>query len=175
MQTCRDCELEKPPSDFNKGQGRCKPCQVRYVAEWRKANPDKHRANTARHRDNKREKRRADGLARYYRLMADDPERVRKLRRDYALTPKGAIYNRLAAHKRRGVRYDAEAREYVALILNDPCVYCGGEAAEVDHITPISKGGTGQALNLAPACRSCNARKNDDSLLIFMLRQKQAA
>jgi 5-methylcytosine-specific restriction endonuclease McrA len=175
MQTCRDCLVEKPLDHFNKRCARCKPCQLVYIAAWRKANPDKLRAQTKRYKDKNRDRLRAQNLARYHQLMATDPDSVRAQRLAYAKTPKGAIYNRLAAHKRRGVRYDAEAREYVALILKDPCVYCGGGAVEVDHVTPITKGGSGHSSNLAPACRSCNARKNDESLLVFMLRLKQAA
>lgn len=175
VRVCKDCGQTLDIGMFSTKSAACKPCMVLRAKAWKATNPDRHRVNQARSRDNTREKRRADGRARYYRLMAEDPEGVRERRLAYAKTEKGAIYNRLAAHKRRGVRYDAEGREYVALILKDPCVYCGGDASEVDHITPITKGGSGQAMNLAPACRTCNARKNDDSLLVFMLRLKQAA
>lgn len=169
MKLCRDCQTEKPYEAFSLRNGRpvsyCKACSVLRAAAWKKANPQRHKANQARHRDNKREKRRADSLARYHRLMAENPEAIRAARREWARTPKGALYNRLAAHGRRGVKYDAEAREYVAIILNDPCVYCGAAASEVDHITPVSRGGDGQWSNLAPACRTCNAAKCDRSLL----------
>jgi hypothetical protein len=45
------------------------------------------------------------------------------------------------------------------------CVYCGvdaGEHAHVDHVEPLSKGGTPyDKSNLAVACGPCNARKRD--------------
>lgn len=40
------------------------------------------------------------------------------------------------------------------------CAYCGeAEAVQVDHITPIAKGGGHTACNVAPACGRCNYRK----------------
>jgi len=48
------------------------------------------------------------------------------------------------------------------------CQYCGGKAPdvvlEVDHIIPVSKGGTNGILNLVSACRSCNSGKSDKRL-----------
>jgi hypothetical protein len=40
------------------------------------------------------------------------------------------------------------------------CSACGAtEALEIDHITPISKGGTGEPGNLQVLCRKCNRKK----------------
>lgn len=39
------------------------------------------------------------------------------------------------------------------------CVYCGGKAQHVDHMIPVSRGGTNWPSNLVPACHSCNSRK----------------
>lgn len=39
------------------------------------------------------------------------------------------------------------------------CAYCGRVATEVDHIIPVSAGGTNTIHNLAPACTACNRRK----------------
>lgn len=41
------------------------------------------------------------------------------------------------------------------------CVYCGEPATQVDHIVPVSKGGTDDVSNLVPACRSCNSSKGN--------------
>lgn len=138
------------------------------AAAWRKANPEKRRAQAAVHRDRHRDKRNADALERYHRLMAEDPERVRALRREWAGTEKGRMAGRLAAHVRRGAAPTAGAVEYAAIILADPCSYCGEPAVEIDHIDPVASGGDGDWPNLAPACRRCNARKNDRRLLQFV-------
>ena len=46
------------------------------------------------------------------------------------------------------------------------CQMCGvtakdGATLEIDHITPVSKGGTNDADNLQVLCRDCNAGKSD--------------
>lgn len=41
------------------------------------------------------------------------------------------------------------------------CVYCGAtEDLTVDHVLPISRGGTNDLSNLVTACRPCNSSKN---------------
>ena len=49
---------------------------------------------------------------------------------------------------------------------NYRCQMCGvtakdGAALEIDHITPVAKGGTNDAGNLQVLCRECNAGKSD--------------
>jgi predicted DNA-binding protein (UPF0251 family)/rubredoxin len=56
---------------------------------------------------------------------------------------------------------------------NFTCRYCGknpknavGTILEVDHIVPLSKGGTWDDSNLITACRDCNAGKSDSIITI---------
>lgn len=44
------------------------------------------------------------------------------------------------------------------------CVYCGRVADSLDHVVPVSKGGTNDAENLVPSCRSCNSSKGAKSV-----------
>jgi hypothetical protein len=39
------------------------------------------------------------------------------------------------------------------------CVYCGFPCQQVDHVVPLSRGGTNGEGNLAPACFRCNNHK----------------
>jgi hypothetical protein len=41
-----------------------------------------------------------------------------------------------------------------------PCVVCGKPSDTVDHIIPLSKGGTNDPANLQPMCRRCNSKKS---------------
>lgn len=46
---------------------------------------------------------------------------------------------------------------------NYTCQYCHviGGILEVDHVIPISRGGTNELSNLVTACRRCNRQKKD--------------
>lgn len=50
------------------------------------------------------------------------------------------------------------------------CAYCLAvtDNPERDHVVPFSQGGADSPDNMVPACRSCNARKHDSSLLTFL-------
>jgi 5-methylcytosine-specific restriction endonuclease McrA len=131
------------------------------VAAWIKANPERRKEQTARHRDRHRDERRADSLARYRKRMMEDPDAVRAQRRAWAKTPKGRLANRAARSARRGAEYTPEALAWIRSLSDPRCAYCGGPATEIDHVIPISLGGTGERDNLVPACRKCNAAKNN--------------
>ena len=51
---------------------------------------------------------------------------------------------------------------------NFTCQYCGASAPdvilEIDHIKPVSKGGTNSILNLVTSCRNCNRGKTNKVL-----------
>jgi 5-methylcytosine-specific restriction endonuclease McrA len=53
------------------------------------------------------------------------------------------------------VRAEVLQRDYFT------CHYCGQEANTVDHLIPISKGGTDEATNMVAACIKCNSGKRD--------------
>jgi 5-methylcytosine-specific restriction endonuclease McrA len=59
-------------------------------------------------------------------------------------------------------------REYGGL-----CPYCNLPIAKghIDHIMPVSKGGTNDGGNLVWVCEKCNHQKRDMTLLQFMLSQ----
>jgi hypothetical protein len=63
---------------------------------------------------------------------------------------------------RKSVRFEVFKRDSFV------CQYCGEKAPdvvlEVDHITPVSDGGTNEILNLVTACRACNSGKSNKKL-----------
>lgn len=45
------------------------------------------------------------------------------------------------------------------------CAYCGiGKAECLDHVIPLSRGGSNWPANLRPACKSCNSEKRNRTL-----------
>jgi 5-methylcytosine-specific restriction endonuclease McrA len=50
-------------------------------------------------------------------------------------------------------------------IFDGRCAYCDALAPlEIEHMTPITRGGAHDASNIVPACKSCNSGKRDRTL-----------
>lgn len=101
----------------------------------------------------------------YRRYVAANRERINDYRRAWRVSNRPDV-----KEFRRG---GALTLEYVQIIKNDPCVYCGSEAQEIDHIIAVKAGGTGLWSNTAPTCRSCNASKQTKDVLHFMLYRQR--
>lgn len=54
---------------------------------------------------------------------------------------------------------------------NNECQYCGALATTVDHVIPVSNGGTDESSNLAAACARCNYSKHDKDVETFMIER----
>ena len=68
-----------------------------------------------------------------------------------------------------------EIREYLLEKWKRECAYCNVKQVplEVEHIVPKSKGGSDRVSNLTLACNSCNQKKGNQSIEVF-LSKKQA-
>lgn len=79
----------------------------------------------------------------------EHPEAVRANTRSYA-------------SRRRGALGKFSSKDFIKLKNNllGKCGYCGdNEADTIDHILPLSRGGTNWVGNIMPACGSCNYSK----------------
>jgi len=69
-------------------------------------------------------------------------------------------------------RYSIDAAYWAWLcqMLDNRCQYCGHQfpvrKLEIDHIIPVSKGGTSEWSNIQPMCRSCNSKKRDAEFMV---------
>jgi 5-methylcytosine-specific restriction endonuclease McrA len=99
-------------------------------------------------------------------------EKVRKKNREYGKTEHGRLVRRICAARREALLYKAEGdfteAEWLKILEDsgNKCTYCGKEfskdcQATIDHMVPLSRGGSNYASNLTPACASCNTRKKN--------------
>lgn len=78
--------------------------------------------------------------------------------------------NRPKARDWEDLRVRVFARCFGDYDLEPHCLYCGerGVPLELDHILPLSRGGSNHFLNLMPACKSCNASKGAKTYVEWM-------
>ena len=70
--------------------------------------------------------------------------------------------------KARLITFDARRKKFLvsvvrAVFIRDQmtCRYCGDQASHIDHVIPVSFGGTNDIENLVAACPFCNQRVSD--------------
>lgn len=66
------------------------------------------------------------------------------------------------------------AKEWRAVLMNDPCVYCGAPPDGLDHIVANSLGGSDGWGNRAPACQACDEVKRNVPLVHFLWMRRRA-
>lgn len=190
MKTCNRCKESKPLGMFGRNGSSpdglyslCKECRARTAAAYRRR-PEvktKEKIRLAAEYANNREAKLARRKARY----ASDPgralaknrewreqnlERHRELCRQWARENPDAM--RAIVAKRRAIRNAADGlytADDVASMLMDQgckCALCqsqiGGELRfHVDHVIPLSRGGSNWPSNLQLLCVPCNLSKAD--------------
>lgn len=71
------------------------------------------------------------------------------------------------SHRRRR---SPECRERLFAQAGGMCVYgCGRPADHLDHIHPISRGGSNAIINMAAACTPCGQSKGDLTVMEWLL------
>ena len=200
MKPCTKCGIDQPLSNYSPDkrvvkdglQGQCKSCRTVAMKTYRDSNPDiTHAIAAACYRRNAevfkersrqydrahREQRRASSKA----WVEANGDRLRAYHREYRrLNPERVRANeRNYDHRKRANTpvSDVTAERWAERVyeFGGRCAYCMAAAPlEMEHITPVSKGGSHTMDNLVPACLPCNRSKKDAPLLVFLLRRKAA-
>jgi 5-methylcytosine-specific restriction endonuclease McrA len=103
---------------------------------------------------------------------AHPKERLQKFLK-WLKTPNGIAYNRARKHRGRTTgKLNILAFYMGCAELGWHCQMCGKELTKetvtIDHILPVSKGGTNTIENLQPLCRSCNGKKGNRSMAVMV-------
>lgn len=166
---CGTCRKRKDVSEFHKDsatkdglRARCKEC----VKKWQQENKDRMVANATRWQKENPEKQKAA----IKRWKEKNPEKVKQYSEGYNKThnwkkenPERNVANvqrRNARIKGNGGSYTAEEWLELCERYDNRCLCCGEQKPlTVDHITPISRGGSNSIDNIQPLCLECNCRK----------------
>lgn len=121
--------------------------------DWRKNNPEK----VKKHKSESQKRHRLSSSIRVKRHNTKYPERRR-----------ARTLNRIAMKKAAPGKYTGEDIKRMFDEQEERCAYCGIRICwnipkdfHVDHVHPLSRGGSNYPDNLALACSSCNQSKND--------------
>ena len=172
MKLCTGCKISKPTEEFRMNgkyrKAECRGCQDKKNREWAERNRDKVKTY----------------LKKYYK---ENKDRFRELNREWHKNHPGYA----ASQARKWSRENREAyllmklrnenirrgrkqgnggtftvQEWIDLctMYNQTCLSCGVIGPlTIDHIIPISKGGSNFIENIQPLCSKCNSSKGTRS------------
>lgn len=183
--TCKTCHIPKPRDQFYLDKGypmsRCKECVKQVNNKHYHANKDRilpaEKIKRSAQRplltivipqseEDKRLSRRIWYRNNYHRIRARKMASIRKYQ---AKNPeKVRCWKRVAENKRRALirRVDdgVTAEDWMRVLKqhNFSCAYCGKheETLDIEHATPLSRGGRHSVNNIVPSCGACNSRKH---------------
>lgn len=156
--TCTKCLTDLPLNQFHKNRTACKACRSAHMATYYQENAEEKRRLMREHRRNNLETVRANDNARYYR----NPEKRRELARAHSQIRRA---RKVEADIDRGI-----SQLSLRKLHGDHCNLCGAlmvfgsfprgdyqpRLASVEHIIPLSKGGTHTWGNVTLTCLQCN-------------------
>lgn len=132
--------------------------RIKSSVAWKKKNPERGKANADRWRENNRESDRKSKLDYYYR----NPNYIAEWR------SRNPYKRRQYWESRRARKLGADLGDVTSESISQLFEYYGNRCLRcnrtdlpltVDHIVPLSVGGTHSMDNLQPLCGSCNSKK----------------
>lgn len=157
---CKTCGIEKPLSMYTKDRGsrykvHCKQCRALAGRKYARENWSIVYASQRKWSENNRDKMKE------------------KHKRSYARRRESIIAWQIShAHKRRASsgEYTKESLESRYAMFGNRCAYCNQDTdLSIDHVIPLSRGGTNWPANIRPACKSCNSRKSNKPWREFLV------
>lgn len=141
---CSKCDSILPISEFGGNNKYCRPCNAAYSR-------DRYQHDEA-FRNNKRSINNAWVSK---NCLEKSDWHAKELRRK--LLRRNAIGTYTIEQWNKSLDY-----------FNHACAYCGTTTdLTIEHIIPVSKGGTHYIYNLIPACSACNYSKNDRDIMVW--------
>lgn len=164
---CTGCKKTKPIKQFNKNrhaqdghQFRCKSCQK----AWKQSEKGKQSK-----RQYARSEKGREAHKRY-----NQSQKGRENAKRFARTAKGRINKRRITEIRRtrktqaGGSYTTDQWYILCKFYDFCCLRCNKklpfEKLTLDHVKPVSKGGSSDIWNIQPLCNKCNRKKGNGEI-----------
>lgn len=186
--TCRDCNKARAARWYVENKDAAlaqrkerfqnkRELELAQMCEWRLANSERKRASDAAyHAANK--KKAVENALRWSRA---NKESVNRRNAEYKKRNPQQVLDQ--SHRRRARKKGGAARTVSSQDISrlksrfgGLCAYCGGGGKmTIDHVVPLSRGGSHAIGNLLPACQPCNFSKHTKFLYEWIIwRQKHA-
>jgi hypothetical protein len=174
LRKCKACGEEKPlESDFELDAGyyrhACKKCRNEQQNARRERNHDRVRARERNYEARNRERK--NKVSRVWR--ASNPEKIKGYkRREYEAHGdeiRARTWKRKQHSRALSFGVEVEMVDKPAIIARDnaTCYLCGAQheanspGLSLDHVIPVTRGGSHTSGNLKVACCRCNSRKKE--------------
>lgn len=169
---CKDCNNAKATSYYlaNKATIAIK-ASMRFQQQMLE-NPDDCRKAAAAKQARFRAKNPEKSKATYTRWLSRNPGANYQATKKWRANNPDAV---LAANeRRRALKANAPTfaitAKDVEKLLRKPCAYCGKPSQHLDHVIPLSRGGSHSIGNLVQACASCNTSKNNKFIMEWRIK-----
>jgi len=155
--------------------------EAQYQARYRSKNHEKTKAAMARWAAANKERRREYMAKRY----AENREQSLAARAEWGKQNPGQVLaNALLCRARKkavAIGDHVAVAVFAEIVSTEPtmfCFYCERplpkNERQVDHVTPLARGGAHQVENLVCACRKCNRAKGQKEVEVFFRSMKRA-
>lgn len=162
MKVCARCSIHKTKEEFNVSKKNrdglfswCKECKSEHRKSQYVANKEKEAKQHKSWVSLNREKRRAQNVKATRAWQQNNQDKVRHWKLDNK-------------HKRREAygQGSVSIEDWIALCnkYGNVCLSCGKSEITMDHVVPLSKGGTHTIDNVQPLCGTCNSIKHDKTI-----------
>lgn len=144
--------------------GQCKSCAIANSRKWERNNRDKVTSSKRKWNKNNRDKANASNR----KWKKDNPDKVtagkRKWNKNNPDKANAKNQRRRTAKTNAGGSYTSYEWDQLIKQQDGRCLKCGKkEKLTVDHVIPVSKGGTSNIDNIQGLCQSCNSSKGTKS------------